>query len=140
LKFKGGNPGVRIGDRNVFREYVKRSRSNVRWKQHRDRKRQHDPGLQPCGGTIACWVIIIVASNSVGLAGHVIVEDHVTFGSALRHTSILPHRRVFNGERFRESGAGHHTLFIADGQPAIIRSLNKVGLERKGFTLSNSTG
>src|ERR1051326_63157 len=22
LKFKGGNPGVRIGDRNVFREYV----------------------------------------------------------------------------------------------------------------------
>src|SRR5688500_15097743 len=22
LKFKGGNPGLRIGDRNVFREYV----------------------------------------------------------------------------------------------------------------------
>lgn len=25
-------------------------------------------------------------------------------------------------------------FFIADGQPAVIRSMNKVGLERKGYT------
>jgi UDP-N-acetylglucosamine acyltransferase len=134
LKYKGGNPGVRIGDRNVFREYVS---------VHGATK---DGEFTVIGNdnTILAYSHVahdcqlgshIIASNSVGLAGHVIVEDHVALGAKC---GVHQFCRI---GAFAMVGAMSKIVqdvppyIIADGNPAIARSINKVGLERNGFTV-----
>lgn len=133
LKYRGGNPGLRIGDRNVFREYVSVHCAT-------------GDGLFTVIGndnTILAYSHVahdcrlgdhIVASNSVQIGGHVEIEDHVTLGG----TSGV-HQFCRIGAYAMISAYGKVVqdiapFFIADGQPAVIRSPNKVGLERKGFT------
>ena len=133
LKYKGGNPGVRIGDRNVFREYVSVHAATS------------DGNLTIIGNdnTLLAYCHVahdcvlgnhIVASNSTGLAGHVIVEDHVTFGaiSGVHQFCRIGAYSMISG--YAKVVQDVTPFFIADGQPAVIRSLNKVGLERKGFS------
>ncbi|HEY0946298.1 MAG TPA: acyl-ACP--UDP-N-acetylglucosamine O-acyltransferase [Opitutaceae bacterium] len=133
LKYKGGNPGVRIGDRNVFREYVSVHAATA------------DGDFTTIGddNTILAYSHVahdcqlgnhIVTSNSVGLAGHVIVEDHVTLGAMSgvhQFCRIGAYSMVSAYAKIVQDIA---PFFIADGQPAVIRAINKVGLERKGFT------
>jgi UDP-N-acetylglucosamine acyltransferase len=133
LKFKGGNPGVRIGNRNVFREYVSVHAAT------------NDGEFTVIGddNTILAYSHIahdcvfgnhIVTSNSVSIAGHVTVEDHVTLGGVCgvhQFCRIGAYAMVSAYAKVVQDVA---PFFIADGQPAVIRSLNKVGLERKGFT------
>lgn len=132
LKYKGGNPGVRIGDRNTFREYVS---------VHAATK---DGEFTVIGNdnTILAYSHVahdcqlgshIIASNSVGLAGHVIVEDHVALGAKC---GVHQFCRI---GAFAMVGAMSKIVqdvppyIIADGNPAVARSINKVGLERNGF-------
>jgi UDP-N-acetylglucosamine acyltransferase len=133
LKFKGGNPGTRIGDRNVFREYVSVHAAT------------NDGEFTVIGNdnTILAYSHIahdcvlgnhIVMSNSVSVAGHVTIEDHVTVGGVAgihQFCRIGAYAMVSAYAKVVQDVA---PFFIADGQPAVIRSLNKVGLERKGFT------
>ncbi len=133
LKFAGGRPGVRIGARNVFREYVTVHAATA-------------DGAHTLIGddnTILAYSHVahdcvlgsgIVASNSVGLAGHVVVEDHVTLGAmggVHQFCRIGAHAMVSAYAKVVQDVA---PWCIADGQPALIRSINKVGLERRGFT------
>lgn len=133
LKYKGGSPGVRIGDRNVFREYVS---VHAATKDGEFTTVGHD-------NTILAYSHIahdcqlgshIIASNSVGLAGHVIVEDCVGLGAKC---GVHQFCRV---GAYAMIGAMSKIVqdvppfIIADGNPAIARSINKVGLERYGFT------
>lgn len=133
LKYRGGNPGLRIGDRNVFREYVSVHAAT-------------SDGLNTIIGndnTILAYVHIahdcrlgnhIVASNSVQIGGHVIIEDHVTLGGnsgVHQFCRIGAYAMISAYAKVVQDVA---PFFIADGQPAVIRSLNKVGLERKGFS------
>jgi UDP-N-acetylglucosamine acyltransferase len=123
LKYTGGRPGVKIGDRNVFREYVSvhgatkdgeftviGSDNNILAYSHV----AHDCQL---GNHI-------IASNSVGLAGlgakcgvHQFcrVGAYAMVGAMSKIVQDVP------------------PYIIADGNPAIARSINKVGLERNGF-------
>ena len=133
LKYKGGNPGVRIGSRNVFREYVTvhAATNDGEFTEVGD------------GNTILAYCHVahdcrlgshIVASNGVGIAGHVIVEDHVTLGA---HSGIHQFCRVGAYSMisaYAKIVQDVAPFFIADGQPAEIRAINKVGLERKSFT------
>jgi UDP-N-acetylglucosamine acyltransferase len=133
LKYKGGNPGVRIGDRNVFREYVSIHAATF------------DGGYTTIGddNTLLAYCHVahdcrlgshIVASNSTGLAGHVIIEDHVTLGAVCgihQFCRVGAYAMISGYSKVVQDVA---PFFIADGQPAVIRSLNKVGLERKGFS------
>ncbi len=133
LKFKGGVPGTRIGDRNVFREYVSVHAAT------------NDGEFTVIGSdnTLLAYSHVahdcvlgnhIVMSNSISLAGHVTVEDHVTIGGVAgihQFCRIGAYAMVSAYAKVVQDIAPY---FIADGQPAIIRSINKVGLERKGFT------
>ena len=133
LKFKGGNPGTRIGDRNVFREYVSVHAAT------------NDGEFTVIGNdnTILAYSHIahdcvlgshIVMSNAISVAGHVHIEDHVTVGGVAgihQFCRIGAYAMVSAYAKVVQDVA---PFFIADGQPAVIRSLNKVGLERKGFT------
>jgi UDP-N-acetylglucosamine acyltransferase len=133
LKFKGGNPGLRTGDRNIFREYVTVHLAT------------HDGGFTVLGSDnvilayshVAHDCVIgnhLVMSSQAALAGHVLVEDHVNIGWG---AGVHQFCRV---GMYAMLGALSKVVqdvppyLIADGNPAIIRSINKVGLERGGYT------
>lgn len=133
LKYKGGSPGVRIGNGNVFREYVTVHAAT------------NDGEFTVVGdnNTILAYCHVahdcrlgnhIVASNGVGLAGHVTVEDHVTLGA---HSGVHQFCRIgaySMVSAYAKIVQDVAPYFIADGQPAEIRAINKIGLERKSFT------
>lgn len=133
LKYKGGNPGTRIGDRNVFREYVSVHAATF----------DGEYTIIGNDNTILAYSHVahdcrlgnhIVTSNSVGMAGHVIVEDHVTLGAVCGIHQFCRIGAYSMVSAYAKVVQDIAPFFIADGQPAVIRAINKVGLERKGFT------
>ncbi len=133
LKFKGGRPGTRIGHRNVFREYVS---INAATKDGEYTVLGDDNYLLAYCHVGHCCRIgsHLVASNSVTLAGHVVVEDHVGIGgcSAVHQFCRVGQRSFIGGCSKVEQDVP--PFLLADGIPARIRMFNKVGLERAGFT------
>lgn len=133
LKFRGGSPGVRIGSRNIFREYVSVHAAT----EDGDFTVIGDDNAILAYSHVAhdCRLAShIVMSNSISLAGHVVVEDHVTFGGVSgvhQFCRIGAYAMVSAYAKVVQDVA---PFFIADGQPAVHRAFNKVGLERKGFT------
>lgn len=133
LKYTGGNPGVRIGARNVFREYVSVHAAT------------NDGDFTVLGddNTILAYSHVahdcilgshIVTSNSVSIAGHVVIEDHAVIGGVSGIHQFCRIGAYAMVSAYAKVVQDVVPFFIADGQPALIRSINKVGLERKGFT------
>lgn len=133
LKYKGGNPGLRVGERNVFREYVTIHCAT-------------DDGAFTVVGSnntllahchVAHDCVLgshTVLSNGVVLAGHVVVDDRVVIGG---YGGVHQFGRVGAYAMLSAYSKLVHDLppyFIADGAPAEVRAINKVGLERSGFT------
>ena len=134
LKYKCGNPGVRIGDHNVFREYVSVHGAT------------NDGEFTTIGShnTILAYSHVahdcqlgnhIIASNSVGLAGHVIVEDHAILSAVCGVHQFCRIGAYSMISAYAKVVQDIAPWFIADGIPAVIRSINKVGLERNGFAV-----
>jgi UDP-N-acetylglucosamine acyltransferase len=134
LKFKGGNPGVRIGDRNVFREYVSVHAATG------------DGNFTVIGSDnnllaythVAHDCVLgdrIIMSNYAGLAGHALVEDGVVigaYGAVHQFCRLGAHAMLSACAKLVQDLP---PFFIADGSPATVRTLNKVGLERHGYTV-----
>lgn len=133
LKFKGGRPRLRVGDRNVFREYVSVHAAT------------NDGEFTTIGSdnTILAYCHIahdctlgngIVMSNYSGLAGHVTVEDHVVFGAfgAVHQFCRIGAYAMVGGTAKLVQDAP--PFMIIDGSPAAVRAINKINLERHGFT------
>ena len=133
LKFKGGSPGLRIGDRNVFREYVTvHCATNVG-----DVTRVGSDNVLLAACHVAHDCVLgnhIVMSNGAVLAGHVVVEDRVVIGG---YGGIHQFCRLGAFAMLSATAKLVHDLppfFIADGTPAEVRAINRVGLERNGFS------
>jgi UDP-N-acetylglucosamine acyltransferase len=133
LKYKGGNPGLRVGERNVFREYVTLHAAT----NDGDFTRIGSDNVLLASCHVAHDCVLgnhIVMSNGAVLAGHVIVEDHVVIGG---YGGIHQFCRLGTYAMLAATAKLVHDLppyFIADGTPAEVRAINKVGLERNGFT------
>jgi UDP-N-acetylglucosamine acyltransferase len=133
LKFKGGHPGLRAGDRNVFREYVT---VHVATRDGEFTVLGDDNVILAYSHIAHDCVIAnhLVMSSQSALAGHVHLDDHVNIGWG---TGVHQFCRV---GAYAMLGAMSKVVqdvapfLIADGNPAVIRSINKVGLERGGFT------
>jgi len=133
LKYKGGNPGTRIGDRNVFREFTSVHAAT------------NDGEYTVVGNDnnflaythIAHDCVLgnrIIMSNYAGLAGHVTVEDHVIiagYGGVHQFCRIGMHAMVAGCAKVVQDVPPY---IIADGSPATARAFNKVGLERAGYS------
>ncbi len=131
ISYKDEPTGVKIGNGTVIREYVTIHRASKE-------------GFTVIGEN--CYLMnyvhvahnvqlgnSVIIANSSMLAGYVIVEDFV-FISAL--SPIHQHCRI--GESAMVGGMTGSRLdlppyFIADGRPAKIRGVNKVGLRRRGI-------
>lgn len=133
LKYDGGEPGLRIGDRNVFREYV-----SVHGATNAGEYTVigHDNAILAYGH-IAHDCIVgdhLVMSAQAALAGHVLVEDHVNIGwgaGVHQFCRIGAHAMLSAMSKIVQDVP---PFVIADGNPAVARSINKVGLARCGFT------
>lgn len=133
LKFAGGVPGLIVGARNVFREYV-----SVHAATKADEfTRLGDDNVLLAYSHVAHDCVIanhLVMSAQSALAGHVIVEDHVNIG-----WGVGVHQFCRIGANAMLGGMSKIVQdvppgIIADGNPAIARAINKVGLERQGHT------
>jgi UDP-N-acetylglucosamine acyltransferase len=134
LKFHGESTTLEVGDENVFRESVTVSRGTV---QGGGVTRIGSYGLFMTCAHIAHDCIVgdhTIFANAATLAGHVIVEDHVTVGA------FSPVHQFCRIGRYAYIGA---STVITQDVPPFSRvvserqtrcyGVNAIGLERAGF-------
>lgn len=134
LKFHGEATTLEVGDENVFRENVTVSRGTV---QGGGVTRIGSHGLFMTCAHIAHDCIVgdrVIFANAATLAGHVIVEDHVTVGA------FSPVHQFCRIGRYAYIGA---STVITQDVPPFSRvvseretrcyGVNTIGLERAGF-------
>src|SRR3954453_16846847 len=132
LKYCGEPTYLEIGDENTFREFVTVNRSTTS---------EGNTRIGHCGNFLAyshigtvCFVgDEVVFSNNGTLGGHVQVGDHAIMGGL---TAVHQFCRL---GRFAITGGCSKIVqdvppfMIADGNPAEIRGVNLIGLERKNY-------
>jgi UDP-N-acetylglucosamine acyltransferase len=133
LKYAGEPTYLEIGNENAFREFctVNRStKSNGKtWVGNRGNFLAYSHIGHDCNVGDS-----VVFSNNGTLAGHVEVGDHAVMGGL---TAVHQFCRI---GRFAITGGCSKIVqdvppfLIADGNPAEIRGVNLVGLERAGFS------
>lgn len=134
LKFKGGRPGTKIGNRNRFREYVTVHSADT----DGDFTIIGDDNYLLAYCHVGHDCIIgnhLIASNGATFGGHVTVEDHVIVGGG----GTAFHQFCQIGQYSFTGGCAKveqdiPPFMLGDGHPAKVRTFNKVGLERQGFT------
>jgi len=133
LKFDGGNPRLKIGDRNTFREYVS---IHCATNDEEYTILGNDINILAYSHVAHDCIIgdhLIMSSHSA-IAGHVVVGDYVNIGWGAgihQFCRIGSHSMVSAGSKVVQDVL---PFMLADGCPADHRSINKVGLERQGYT------
>src|SRR3954467_11784783 len=133
LKYAGEPTYLEIGDENTFREFVTVNCSTTgeggALLGHRGNYLAYSHIGHDC--TVGDAVVF---SNNGTLAGHVQVGDHAIMGGL---TAVHQFCRI---GRYAITGGCSKIVqdippfMIADGNPAKVRGINLVGLERNGFT------
>ncbi|MBA3881407.1 MAG: acyl-ACP--UDP-N-acetylglucosamine O-acyltransferase [Chthoniobacterales bacterium] len=132
LKYRGEPTFLEIGNENTFREFCTVNRSTTAEGKTR---------IGDCGNFLAYSHVghdcnvgdSVVFSNNGTLAGHVQIGDHAIMGGL---TAVHQFCRL---GRFAITGGCSKIVqdvppfMIADGNPAEIRGINLVGLERNRF-------
>ncbi len=134
LKYKGEPTGVKIGDRNIIREYITIHRGSV-----------GGDGYTEIGSDnfLMAYVHIahdckvgskVIMANAATLAGHVVVEDCAVIGGlvAVHQFTRIGSYAMVGG--FSGVGQDIPPYTIASGARAKLFGLNIVGLKRHGFS------
>ena len=132
LKYIGEPTALEVGDFNVFRENTTVHRGT-----HESLPtRIGSHNLLLCYSHVAHDCQLgdhIILSNSVGLAGHIVVEDHAIisgFAACHQFCRIGKHSIVGGLTKIVQDVP---PFMIVDGNPASTRGLNTIGLQRRGF-------
>ena len=133
LKFKGGSPRLEIGEGNVFREGVTIHSATE------DGKATvlGSHNLLLTHAHVAHDCILgdhIILSGFAGLAGHVVVEDHAILSGYVavhQFCRIGKHAMIGGCCKVRQDIT---PFMLADGDVAAPLFVNKIGLERHGFS------
>jgi UDP-N-acetylglucosamine acyltransferase len=133
LKFKGGRPGVRIGDHVTIRESVTVHAAT------------YDGDFTTVGHHchIMAYVHIahdchvgnkVIMANAATLAGHVIVEDQCIIGgvSGVHQFVRLGRLSIIGG--CSKVVKDVPPFMMTDGNPLRVHTINKLGLERAGLS------
>lgn len=133
LKYVGDPTYLEVGDHNVFRENCTVHRGT-----HQSLPtRIGSHNLLLCYSHVAhdCQLADhIIISNSVGLAGHITVENYaIVSGCAAVHQfcRIGKHSIIGGLSKVTQDVP---PFMIVDGHPATTRGLNVIGLQRRGFS------
>lgn len=133
LKYKGGRPGLTIGDKTVIRESVTLNCAT------------NDGGFTRLGS--GCLIMAyshlghdcqvgdgVIIANCGTLAGHVVIHDHAIVGGV---TGV--HQFCTIGKMSIIGGCSKVVkdippFMMADGNPLEVHGINKIGLARKGIS------
>ena len=132
LKYKSGSPGLKIGSGNVFREYTTIHCATTEGVE----TTVGDSNLLLAYSHIAheCKVgNYLVMSSHAALGGHVVIGDRINVGWGAgihQFCRVGDHAMVGASSKVVQDVPPY---MIADGNPAMVRTTNKVGLERAGF-------
>lgn len=132
LKYKGEPTYVEIGDNNVFREFTTVNRGTA----PEAYTRIGSNNLFLTYSHVAHDCVVghhTIFSNNATLAGHVQVDDYAIISglSAIHQFCRIGTHAIIGGCTKIVQDAP--PFFIADGNPAEVRGVNSVGLQRKGF-------
>ena len=132
-KYRGEISYVRIGDRNIIREFVTI---------HRGTGEGSDTVIGNDNHLLAYVHVAhncrvgnhVVMSNSCQLAGHVIVEDYAGVGGMVGvHQFVRIGRMAFIGG-FSKLVQDVPPYFMIQGNPGSVRGLNVEGMKRRGVS------
>jgi len=132
LKYAGEPTYLEIGDENTFREFVTVNRSTKSDGRTRVGSRGNFLAYSHIGHDCTVGNEVVFSNNGT-LAGHVQVGDNAVIGGL---TAVHQFCRI---GRFAITGGCSKIVqdvppfMIADGNPAEIRGVNLVGLERKNY-------
>ena len=132
LKFKGGYPGVKIGNNTVIREYVTVNTATTAG----DFTTVGDNCLIMAYAHIAHCCEIgnhVVIVNACQIAGHVVIEDMATIEGNVGIVQFLRVGTMAYVGAMSKITKDIPPYMIAHGNPLEVRSYNKVGMERRGF-------
>ncbi len=133
LKFREGTPvGVSLGEDTVVREHVVI---------HRATREGHDTTvgrhcLVMASSHVAHDCVLgdhVIVINYAGLTGHITVEDRATIGGL---SGLHPFSRIGTYAYVGGCSKVHQDVppfIVADGAPAVARSVNLVGMRRGGI-------
>ena len=133
LKYKGGVVGLTIGDNNQFREYV--TVHSATMDQAKTKIGNHNVLLAYSHVAHDCTMgDYNVMSGNSALAGHVIIGNQINIA-----WSAGIHQFCQIGDYAMVSACSKVVqdilpFMIADGNPASVRAVNKIGLQRNGFS------
>lgn len=133
LKYENEPTYLEIGNNNSFREFCTINRGTA-------------PGAKTVIGDHNNFLAYshvahdctvgnhVIFSNNGTLAGHVIVEDHAVIGglSGVHQFCRVGRHAILGG--CTKIVQDVPPFMIADGNPAEVRGINQVGLERRGFS------
>lgn len=133
LKWKGGTTRTEIGDQNTFREYVTVHSATGDGETTAIGSNNHILAYCHLAHNVTLGSHNIM-SNVATLAGHVTVEDYAVIGGL-----AAVHQFCRIGKHAMVGGCSKVVqdvppFMMADGNPAETRTINKVGLERKGVS------
>ena len=133
LKWKGGLTRTQIGDRNTFREYVTVNSATSDGEATVIGSDNHILAYCHIAHNVTLGNHIIM-SNVATLAGHIVVEDHAVIGGL-----AAVHQFCRIGKLAMIGGCSKVVqdippYMIGDGNPAEIRTINKVGMDRNGVS------
>jgi UDP-N-acetylglucosamine acyltransferase len=132
LKYRGEPTYLEIGDENTFREFVTVNRSTTGEGKTRIGNSGNFLAYSHIGHDCNVGDRVVFSNNGT-LAGHVQVGDHAVMGGL---TAVHQFCRI---GRFAITGGCSKIVqdvppfMIADGNPAEIRGVNLIGLERKNY-------
>src|SRR6266404_3873923 len=132
LKYRGEPTYLKIGDENTFREFVTAHRSTTSEGKTRIGNGGNFVAYSHIGHDCTVGDHVIFSNNGT-LRGHVQVGDHAMMGGL---TAVHQFCRI---GRFAITGGCSKIVhdvppfMIADGNPAEIRGVNLIGLERKNY-------
>ena len=133
LKWKGGITRTEIGSNNTFREYVTIHSATADGEVTRVGSHNHILAYCHLAHNVTLGDHIIM-SNVGTLAGHVTVEDHAVIGGL-----VAIHQFCRIGKMSMIGGCSKIVqdvppFMLVDGNPGQTRTVNKVGLERRGVS------
>ena len=137
LKYTSEPTYLEIGNNNSFREFCTVNRGTLPGTKtiigHHGNFLAYSHIAHDC--TVGDHVIF---SNNGTIAGHVIVEDHVIIGglSGVHQFCRLGQHSIVGG--CTKIVQDVPPYMIADGNPAEVRGINQVGLERRGFVAEDT--
>jgi UDP-N-acetylglucosamine acyltransferase len=132
LKYQGEPTYLEIGDENTFREFVTVNRSTTADGKTRIGHRGNYLAYSHIGHDCSVGDEVVFSNNGT-LAGHVQVGDHAIMGglTAVHQFCRLGPYAITGG--CSKIVQDVPPFMIADGNPAKVRGINVVGLERSGF-------